>query len=99
MPLDRHGYYNRWGRMGLFAWMLTELAADGQSTGTVDATHRTATSLRAQKGGEPTSAAASSGAPRAGWTPSCMWQRAVRAGRSKYSSAPGIEAIILALEP
>ena len=48
--------YNQWLRLGLFARMLTELAREGQNTGTVmiDATHlkahRTASSLRSKKG-------------------------------------------------
>ena len=58
----------RWGRLGVFARMLSELATEGQNTETVmiDATHlkahRTASSLRGKKGG----ATASSGAPKAG---------------------------------
>ncbi len=49
--------WRRWSRMGVFARILTELAALGQRTDVVmiDATHlkahRTASSLRAQKGG------------------------------------------------
>ena len=62
----------RWSRMGVFARMLIELAREGQDTETLmlDATHlkahRTASSLRAQKGAPATSVGASSGAPRAG---------------------------------
>ena len=62
----------RWSRMGVFARMLIELAGQGQETKTVmiDATHlkahRTASSLRAQKGAPTRSAVASSAAPRAG---------------------------------
>jgi transposase len=58
----------RWSRMGVFARMLTELAAEGRERGTlmIDATHlkahRTASSLRGKKGAP----SASSGAPRAG---------------------------------
>ena len=58
----------RWGRLGVFARMLTELAAEGRDTTTVmiDATHlkahRTASSLRGKKGG----ANGSSGARKAG---------------------------------
>ena len=58
----------RWGRLGVFARMLTELAAEGRDTTTVmiDATHlkahRTASSLRGKKGG----ASGSSGARKAG---------------------------------
>jgi transposase len=64
--------WKRWSRMGVFARMMTELAAEGQDTGTlmIDATHlkahRTAASLRAQKGGRALGRGASSGAPRAG---------------------------------
>jgi len=64
--------FTRWGRMGVWARMLTELSAQGQDTQTVmiDATHlkahRTASSLRGQKGGRTQGAAASSAAPRAG---------------------------------
>ena len=62
--------YNRWvhwSRMGVFARMLMELADEGRDVSAVmiDATHlkthRTASSLRGQKGG----AIASSSAPRA----------------------------------
>ena len=64
-------FYNRWvrwGRLGVFARMLTAMAAEGQNTETVmiDATHlkahRTASSLRGKKGG----ANGSSGARKAG---------------------------------
>jgi transposase len=54
----------RWSRMGVFARMLIELAKAGQDSDTVmiDATHlkahRTASSLRGQKGAPVTSAAA-----------------------------------------
>ena len=67
-PKTLYNRWVRWSRMGIFARMLVELAEAAQDTGTVmiDATHlkthRTASSLRCQKGG----AAASSGAPRAG---------------------------------
>ena len=63
--------FTRWGRMGVWARMLTELAAQGQDTETVmiDATHlkahRTASSLRTQKGGRTCNAGALSAAPRA----------------------------------
>lgn len=59
----------RWGRLGVFARMLNELATEGQNTETmmIDATdlkgHRTAFSLRGKKGG---GANASSDAPKAG---------------------------------
>ena len=60
--------FTRWGRMGVWARMLTELAAQGQDTETVmiDATHlkahRTAASLRGQRGGRRRGGAASSDA-------------------------------------
>jgi transposase len=47
----------RWSRLGVFARILTELAAEGRDTSTImiDATHlkahRTASSLRGKKGG------------------------------------------------
>ncbi len=47
----------RWSRMGVFARVLTELAAEGDATGTlmIDATHlkthRTASSMGLKKGG------------------------------------------------
>lgn len=62
----------RWSRMGVFARMLIELAADAQDSDTLmmDATHlkahRTAASLRAQKGAAATGAVASSAARRVG---------------------------------
>ena len=49
--------WKRWSRMGVFATIMTELAAQAQETGIVmiDATHakahRTASSLAVQKGG------------------------------------------------
>jgi transposase len=58
----------RWSRLGVFARILTELAAEGQDVETImiDATHlkahRTASSLRGKKG----ASTVSSGAPRAG---------------------------------
>ena len=71
--------------MGVFARMMTELAAEGQNTDTlmIDVepvvrhwsedhwrghlkAHRTAASLRTQKGGQGRSAVASSATPRAG---------------------------------
>lgn len=67
-PKTLYNRWVRWSRMGVFARMLTELAAQGQDTrlAMIDATHlkahRTASSLGGQKGG----AGASSGAPRAG---------------------------------
>ena len=70
-PKTLYNRWKRWGRMGVFARMMTELAAEGQDTDTlmIDATHlkahRTAASLRSQKGGQA-GRAASSAAPRAG---------------------------------
>jgi transposase len=67
-PKTLYNRWVRWSRMGVFARMLTELAVEGREKGTlmIDATHlkahRTASSLRGQKGGVP----ASSDAPRAG---------------------------------
>jgi len=67
--------YNRWKRwsgMGVFARMMAGLAAEAEVPRTVmiDATylkaHRTASSLRAKKGGQGRSGGASSGAQRAG---------------------------------
>jgi transposase len=62
----------RWSRMGVFARMLMEIADAGRDVGMtmIDATHvkahRTATSLRAQKGGAGQGRDVSSGEPRAG---------------------------------
>jgi transposase len=67
-PKTLYNRWVRWSRLGVFARILTELAAEGQEVETVmiDATHlkahRTASSLRGKKGG----ANASSGAQRAG---------------------------------
>ena len=67
-PKTLYNRWVRWGRLGVFARMLTELAGEGQNTETVmiDATHlkahRTASSLRGKKGG----ANALSGAQKAG---------------------------------
>ena len=67
-PKTLYNRWVRWGRLGVFARMLTELAREGQNTETVmiDATHlkahRTASSLRGKKGG----ANALSGAQKAG---------------------------------
>ena len=58
----------RWSRLGIFARILTEMAAEGRETDVImiDATHlkahRTASSLRGKKGG----AGALSGAQKAG---------------------------------
>jgi transposase len=55
--------WKRWSRMGVFARIMTELAAERQETDVVmiDATHlkahRTASSLAAQKGGPATGGA------------------------------------------
>ena len=55
-PKTLYNRWVRWGRLGVFARMLTELATQGQNTETVmiDATHlkahRTASSLRGKKG-------------------------------------------------
>ena len=62
----------RWSRMGVFARMLIELAAQGQQTETLMIgashlkAHRTASSLRAKKGAPARSAGALSAAPRVG---------------------------------
>jgi len=56
-PKTLYNRWKRWSRMGVFATIMTELAARGQETGIVmiDATHakahRTASSLAVQKGG------------------------------------------------
>ena len=56
-PKTLYNRWKRWSRMGVFATILTELAAQAQQTGIVmiDATHakahRTASSLALQKGG------------------------------------------------
>ena len=67
-PKTLYNRWVRWSRLGVFARIFTELAAEGQDVETImiDATylkaHRTASSLRGKKGGS----IASSGAPRAG---------------------------------
>jgi transposase len=67
-PKTLYNRWVRWSRLGVFARILTELAAEGQDVETImiDATHlkahRTASSLRGKKGG----ANASSGERRAG---------------------------------
>ena len=67
-PKTLYNRWVRWGRLGVFAKMLTAMAAKGQTTETVmiDATHlkahRTASSLRGKKGG----ATGSPGAQKAG---------------------------------
>ena len=56
-PKTLYNRWKRWSRMGVFATIMTELAAQAQSTEIVmiDATHakahRTASSLAVQKGG------------------------------------------------
>lgn len=67
-PKTLYNRWVRWSRLGVFARIFTELAAEGREVETImiDATHlkahRTASSLRGKKG----DATASSGAPRAG---------------------------------
>lgn len=67
-PKTLYNRWVRWSRLGVFARILTELAAEGQDVETImiDATHlkahRTASSLRGKKGVEN----ASSGAQKAG---------------------------------
>jgi len=67
-PKTLYNRWVRWSRLGVFARILTELAAEGRDVETImiDATHlkahRTASSLRGKKG----DATASSDAPRAG---------------------------------
>jgi transposase len=71
-PKTLYNRWVRWSRLGVFARMLTELAAEGRDTETVmiDATHlkahRTASSLRGKKGGQASRSGASSGARKAG---------------------------------
>ena len=71
-PKTLYNRWKRWGRMGVFARMMTELAAKAQDTDTlmIDATHlkahRTASSLRTKKGGQGRSGGASLDGPRAG---------------------------------
>ena len=71
-PKTLYNRWKRWGDMGVFARMMEGLASEGteQKTIMIDATylkaHRTASSLRAKKGGPMTSAGASSGARKAG---------------------------------
>lgn len=70
-PKTLYNRWKRWGDMGVFARMMEGLASKGteQKTIMIDATylkaHRTASSLRAKKGGQMTSADASSAARRA----------------------------------
>ena len=71
-PKTLYNRWKRWGDMGVFARMMEGLASEGTEHKTImiDATylkaHRTASSLRAKKGGPMTSAGASSGARKAG---------------------------------
>ena len=61
-PKTLYNRWKRWGDMGVFARMMEGLASEGgdQKTIMIDATylkaHRTASSLRAKKGGPMTSA-------------------------------------------
>jgi transposase len=70
-PKTLYNRWKRWGDMGVFARMMEGLASEGSEEKVVmiDATyrkaHRTASSLRAKKGGQTTSAADRSGARRA----------------------------------
>jgi transposase len=63
-PKTLYNRWKRWGDMGVFARMMEGLASEGteQKTIMIDATylkaHRTASSLRAKKGGSMTSAGA-----------------------------------------
>ena len=61
-PKTLYNRWKRWGDMGVFARMMEGLASEGgeEKVVMIDATylkaHRTASSLRAKKGGPPTSA-------------------------------------------
>ena len=61
-PKTLYNRWKRWGDMGVFARMMEGLASEGDDRKTImiDATylkaHRTASSLRAKKGGQMTSA-------------------------------------------
>ncbi len=63
-PKTLYNRWVRWSRLGVFAQILTELAAEGRERDTlmIDATHlkahRTASSLRGKKGGAVGSSAA-----------------------------------------
>ena len=67
-PKTLYNRWVRWSRLGVFARIFTQLAAEGRERETlmIDSTHlkahRTAASLRGKKGGPN----GSSGAPRAG---------------------------------
>ena len=75
-PKTLYNRWKRWSGMGVFARMMTGLAAEAEPPKTVmiDATYlkapRTASSLGAKKGGQRRRKAASSGARRAASTPS-----------------------------
>ena len=71
-PKTLYNRWRRWGDMGVFARMMEGLSSDGgeEKTVMIDATylkaHRTASSLRAKKGGPMINAVASSDEQRAG---------------------------------
>jgi transposase len=90
-PKTLYNRWKRWGAMGVFARMMAGLAAqaDAPKTVMIDATylkaHRTASSLRSKKGGPGRRRVASSGARRAGSTPSSTPSPTGTAGRSASS--------------
>lgn len=90
-PKTLYNRWKRWSGMGVFARMMAGLAADAEVPKTVmiDATylkaHRTASSLRAKKGGLGRSRGASLAAPRAASTPSSTPSPMGTAGRSASS--------------
>ena len=71
-PKTLYNRWVRWSRLGVFARIFTELAAEGreQDVLMIDSTHlkahRTAASLRGKKGGQDAEPNASSGAARVG---------------------------------
>jgi transposase len=75
-PKTLYNRWRRWSGLGVFARMMAGLAAEAEMPKTVmiDATylkaHRTASSLRAKKGGPGRRRAGSSGARKVGSTPS-----------------------------
>jgi transposase len=83
--------WKRWGAMGVFARMMAGLAAEAEVPKTVmiDATylkaHRTASSLGAKKGGRRRRRGASSGARKAGSTPSSTRSPTPKESRSASS--------------
>ena len=87
--------WKRWSEKGIFARMMTGLAAEHgeEKTVMIDATylkaHRTATSMAAKKGG----AVVLSVEPKAARTPSCTPSATVRDDRSTCSSPPDRSAI------